>query len=185
MVDLLPVLRDLLAVSASALAVVFDERSRRIPNALTYGTAAAALALSGLHALLSGAASGGGGRILLSSLAGGALLLVVFGVLSAIGMLGFGDTKLLCAIGLCVGLPLSLRVAVCVLLCGGAVATTQALRQGRLSAVLGNLVRPKRLGERAVTEPQPHLHLFGYALAIALGTTWAVLGRYYPALLPL
>lgn len=176
----LTLLRDALAVSASVAAVVFDERTRRIPNELTYGTAAAALTLALLQALLAGKAA-----LALSSLAAGALLLVLFGALSAIGMLGLGDTKLLCAIGLCVGLPLSLRVAICVLLAGGVVAAGQALRRGRLAAVLHNLLHPSRLRGRAVTEPQANLHLFGYALAIALGTTWAVLARYVPALLPI
>ena len=183
MLDLTPaLLRDALAVGASLAAVVFDERSRRIPNALTYGTAALAVALVALQAAL--APGGAWTAVALSSLAGGAALLVLFGALSVLGLLGFGDTKLLCAIGLCVGLPLSLRVAVCVLLCGGAVALVQALRQGRLSAVLGNALRPARLRAPAVDQPQPDLHLFGYALAIALGTTWAVVGRHYPALLP-
>ena len=176
-------LRDSLAVIAAGCAVVFDLRSRRIPNRLSYGTALAALLLAALHAADGGAA--GWWPIIASSLLGGSALLVLFGALSMLGLLGFGDTKLLCGIGLCVGLPLSLRVAVCVLLAGGLVAIVQALAQGRLRAVLCNMLRPRRWRDRAVTEPQRHLHLFGYAPAIALGTVWAVLGRYVPAVLPL
>lgn len=183
MLDLLPVLRDSLAAAASIAAVVFDERTRRIPNTLTYGTALAALALVLMQAFT--AASGAWSGILLSSLGGGALLLVLFGALSVRGMLGFGDTKLLCAIGLCVGFALALRVAACVLLSGGGVAVVHAVRAGRLEVVLGKLLRPSQLRDRDVTEQPQHLHLFGYALAIALGTLWAVLGRYYPAILPI
>lgn len=173
-------LRDLLAASASAGAVCFDLRSRRIPNRLTYATAIAALVLACLDA-----AQAGSFRVLASSLLGGITLLTLFGALSLRGLLGFGDTKLLCAIGLCAGLATSLRIAICVLLSGGVLAVAYALWQGQLKATLGNLTQPNRLRTEPVSEPQRHLHLFGYAVAIALGTGWALLGSHYPALLPL
>ena len=169
-----------LAASASAAAVYFDLRARRIPNRLTYATAIVALALACLAASQAGTL-----RVLASSLLGGLTLLTLFGVLSVRGLLGFGDTKLLCAIGLCVGLPTSLRIAVCVLLSGGLLAVAYALWQGQVQAMLGNLLRPNRLRSAPVSEPQRHLHLFGYAPAIALGTGWVLLGLHYPALLPL
>lgn len=176
----LHILRDVLAVSASAAAVCFDLRARRIPNRLTYATAIAALALACVDAAQAGTL-----RVLASSLLGGLALLALFGFLSVRGLLGFGDTKLLCGIGLCAGLSGSLRIAVCVLLSGGLLAVGHALWQAQLQTTFGNLVRPSRLRSAPVSEPQRHLHLFGYALAIALGTCWALLGRHYPVLLPL
>src|SRR5262245_63508192 len=98
-------MREGLAIGASAAAVLFDLRARRIPNRLTYAAAIAALVLAGVQAGATGSLA-----VLASSLLGGLVLLVVFGALSFGGVLGFGDTKLLAAIGLCVGLPASLRI---------------------------------------------------------------------------
>ena len=175
---------DLLAVCATLIAVVFDERSRRIPNWLSYGTSLSAL----LTYLAAFAAYGGKTWPLLgSALLGGALLGLAFGVLSVVGVLGSGDSKLLLGIGLCVRYPLALQLALCVLLSGGLVAVLQMGLRGSARGVLKNLGQGRRLMQQRVDasdEPR-HKHLFGYALAIALGTLWAVAGRYEPALLPL
>jgi Flp pilus assembly protein protease CpaA len=120
-----------------------------------------------------------------SALAGSGFLLLCFGLLSVIGLLGFGDAKLLAAVGLCVRLPLALRVAPCVMLSGGVVALLLAVRGGKLRAVLRNLTRMRGLlAFQRVDEPAPELHLFPFATAIALGTTWAVAGRYLPVIAP-
>lgn len=176
---------DLLAVCASILAVVFDERSRRIPNWLSYGTTLTALSVYLLWAL---AAHGGGvWGVLVSALAGGLLLGLLFGGLSVLGLLGFGDSKLLLGIGLCARYPLALQLALCVLISGGAVALLQVLVQRNALSVLKNLTRVRKLLKQRVdaADKPHHKHLFGYALAIALGTIWAMVGRHYPALLPL
>jgi Flp pilus assembly protein protease CpaA len=121
---------------------------------------------------------------LTSALGGGALLLLGFGLLSALGLLGWGDAKLLGAVGVCVRLPLALRVAPCVLVCGGALALLLAVHRGQLAEVARGLLRLRTLTGRRVDEPQTELHLFPFASAIALGTTWAVAGRYLPGIAP-
>jgi prepilin peptidase CpaA len=174
---------DLLAVAASCIAVVFDERSRRIPNWLTYSTLLLGLALrvAWLIVHLDQAS-----EMLLPAAVGGITLLLLFGALSFAGVLGFGDTKLLTGIGVCVGHPLSLQVAVCVLASGGVVALVHVLRRRSGRAVVSNLANPHTLVRERVDDPaRAQKHLFGYALAIALGTVWAVVGRRMPWLLPL
>lgn len=176
---------DLLAVAASCIAVIFDERSRRIPNWLSYGTM-----LLGLTAragwVLAQLNQVSASELLLPAAIGGVSLALLFGALSFAGLLGFGDTKLLTGIGVCVGHPLSLQIAVCVLASGGLVALFHMLRRRSSRAVAANLTRPQALvGERVDDPARSQKHLFGYALAIALGTVWAVVGRRVPWLLPL
>jgi prepilin peptidase CpaA len=175
-------LLDAVAVLASFCAVYFDERSRRIPNKLSYGTLLLGIALrvawaaSGMHWQES----------LLPAAIGGLSLALLFSALSFAGVLGFGDTKLLVGLGVCVGHPLSLRVAVCTLVSGGLVAVVHMLRRRSSGSVAASLARPHELVRERVDDPKrAQKHLFGYALAIALGTAWAVIGRQLPFVLPL
>lgn len=178
---------DSLAALAACVAVFFDERSRRIPNWLSYGTLLLALAARLCWVFVrSGPLPQALSESLSPAAIGGMTLGVLFGALSLAGLLGFGDTKLLLGIGACVGHPLSLQLAVCVLASGGVVALAHMLRRRSSGAVAANLIRPQELVRERVDDPKrPQKHLFGYALAIALGTVWAVSGRYLPYLLPL
>ena len=174
---------DLLAVAASCTAVIFDERSRRIPNWLSYGTLLLGLCLRLVWVLMH---LNQAREMLLPAAIGGITLALLFGILSFAGLLGFGDTKLLTGIGVCVGHPLSLQIAVCVLASGGVVALFHMLRRRSGRAVVSNLAKPQELVRERVDDPaRPQKHLFGYALAIALGTLWGVVGRCVPWLLPL
>jgi prepilin peptidase CpaA len=165
-------LPQILAVCSSLLAVACDLRTRRIPNWLTLSTAVLGL---GANIVVLPLALG-------PALAGGAFLLLCAGVLSAIGLLGFGDTKLLGAIGCCVGLQLALRVLPCVVLSGGLLALAYMLRSGQSRAVLQNLRRLPALRGQRVDETPRDLHVFPYAAAIAFGTAWSIAGAYVPAL---
>jgi prepilin peptidase CpaA len=175
-------LPQLLAVCSSLLAIACDLRTRRIPNRLTASTAVLGLSLNLAVACTRQPGLTCTPAAIGSPLAGGALLLVCAGVLSALGMLGFGDSKLLAAIGLCVGLPLALRVLVCVVLSGGVVALGYMLGGGHGRAVWRNLRRIPELRAQRVDEAPRDLHVFPYAVAIALGTGWAVAGAHVPAL---
>ena len=79
-----------LAVAAALAATVCDLRARRIPNALTFGAAIAALIASTWSGGLAGAQTS-----LLGWLLGLALWLPFF----ALGGMGAGDVKMLAAIG--------------------------------------------------------------------------------------
>lgn len=90
--------------------------------------------------------------MLLPAAVGGITLALVFGLLSFAGLLGFGDTKLLTSIGVCVGHPLSLQIAVCVLASGGVVALFHMLRRRSGRAVVSNLAKPQELGRERVDD---------------------------------
>lgn len=111
---------------AMALTLVWDVRSRRIPNTLTVTAALLALVLRGIA----------GGPELMT---GGLGLLI--GVLAslpffAVGVIGGGDVKLLGAIGAFLG-PVGLGwTALFGGIVGGAVAILLALRHGMLLPVL-------------------------------------------------
>lgn len=177
-----PWLPDALALGSALIAVVCDQRTRRIPNKLTFATALLAVAWwSAVAASSAGTAQATLGGALL----GGASALACFAVLSWRGLLGFGDTKLVGAIGLCVGFPIALRVILCTVLCGGLLALAQALLAGRLRAVTANMRRAGALAGQRIDEPGHGLHALPYAAAIALGTVWAVATRHLPELAPL
>jgi prepilin peptidase CpaA len=177
-----PWLPDALALGCALLAVLCDQRTRRIPNELTLATAVLALAWwTAVAASSDGTAKEGLGGALL----GGATALACFAVLSWLGLLGFGDTKLVGAIGLCVGFPLALRVILCTVLCGGVLALGHAVLAGRLRAVAANMRRAGALAEQRIDGPGHGLHALPYAAAIALGTAWAIATRHLPELAPL
>ncbi|CAN5268084.1 hypothetical protein BH18GEM1_BH18GEM1_04540 [soil metagenome] len=156
-------------VSVAALAVWWDLRERRIPNALTLAGCGAALLLratQGLEPL-------GAGVVGLLLGLGLALPLVVA------GGLGGGDAKLLAAVGAFLG-PANLLVAALITaLAGGLLAMVAAVRNGALretalhagSLVLSLFGRGGRLPRRtldtagALTIP--------YAVPIAVGALTA------------
>ena len=166
------------ALASCSLAVVSDLRTQRIPNRLTASTALAGLALNTVLGFLTGNGSGPG---VLSALAGGAMGLLLFLPLSLCGAVGFGDTKLVAALGLCIGFPLVLRMVVCTMLAGGVLALARGLAAGHLGAVARNVIRCK-LASGRIDGPHHRLHTMPYALAIAVGTLWALASRYLPVL---
>ena len=87
-------LLDLAAIGVATAACVYDLRSRRIPNALTFGAAAAACAA---------ALATGGSAALVSSMTGWLVGLLLFLPVYALGGMGAGDVKLLAAIGAWLG----------------------------------------------------------------------------------
>ena len=174
---------DCVAVVSCAVSAFFDLRVRRIPNWLTASTAIAGLCAQLLMSLWISHTSpwpaiGG-------ALAAGAVALLSFFPLSHWGVVGFGDTKLLGAIGICVGWPLVVRLLVCTLLSGGVIALFYGLITGQLRGAFTNLMKRVNLGNARIDEPGHGLHEMPFGLAIALGTLWAIASRYHPALSPL
>src|SRR5262245_64849156 len=84
----------LVALSIGVVACVTDLRTRRIPNVLTFGAAALALAFHGIVGGLPGVQSAA-----LGWLAGLAMFLPFF----LLGGMGGGDVKLLAALGAWLG----------------------------------------------------------------------------------
>jgi prepilin peptidase CpaA len=172
---------DLLCVAVCLVATVTDVRAQRIPNWLTLPAAAAGLLGNALLFGLLGGTARAVGLGAVSSLAGLVLCLLVFGLLGAIHFLGFGDVKLMAAVGALLRWPMAIPALCDVAVAGGAVALMYALAHRRLGRVAGNLLR---LGRRALRrrEATPELHRIPYAVAILAGTAWAVAGRYLPVL---
>jgi prepilin peptidase CpaA len=141
-----------LATLALALAIsaITDLRERRILNAVTYPallvTAACAIALGGLP-------------LLLESVLGALVCATPLALAMWRGWMGAGDVKLMSVAGLvsgtAAGWPFSLIVLLDVAVAGGA------------QALLWLLAAKARRRDRPKAIP--------YAVAIALGTTWAFL----------
>lgn len=118
------------ALAVAALACICDVRSRRIPNALTFGASALACAA---HLLLAGPVG------LLASAEGWLLGIALFFPFFALRGLGAGDVKLLGALGAWLGAGSIVFVALYSTLAGGAIAVLVALRNRYLLRALRNI----------------------------------------------
>ena len=158
-----------LGVASSAT----DWKTRRIPNALTFGATVVAIAFGGA----TGGVSGLGW-----SVAGWMVGLLVFLPLFALRAMGGGDVKLLAAFGAWLGPALVFWVAVYGAIAGGVLALVLVLWRGRLWATIANMrdiVTHWRLSglkpHPVVTLDNPGAVRMPYALPIALGalaTLW-------------
>jgi prepilin peptidase CpaA len=162
------------AVLVVALAaVVFDVRTRRIPNALTFGAAGAGLAF----ALMTGGLSAAAGS-LLGWIVGAGLFFPIF----ALRGMGAGDVKLLAALGAWLGAVDVLYLALFASMAGGVVALAVAMSRGYLGRAFANLWLMLMHWRVAGPSPVPGLTLrdtraprLAYAIPIAIGvlcTLW-------------
>lgn len=120
----------LVALAIAIIACVTDVRTRRIPNVLTFGAAAAGL---GFH-LVTGASQGA-----LVASSGWLVGVLVFFLPFALGGLGAGDVKLLGALGAWLGPMDIVWVALYSGICGGIAALGVSLLRGYLSQALKNI----------------------------------------------
>jgi prepilin peptidase CpaA len=118
------------AVSIAAVACVVDLRTRRIPNALTFGGAAAALVYRLATGGASGAADGVGGWFV-----GLALLLIPY----ALGGMGAGDVKLLAALGAWLGPADTLWLGIYTNVAAGLMALAVAIAHGYVREAWNNV----------------------------------------------
>ena len=128
--------RGLPATAASSiflfLAIESDVRSRRIPNWLTYGGLALALAAAGL----------GLGEVGLAAAAGGAALaLGLLFVPFALGGIGAGDVKAVMVLGALWGHDLLLPALFWIALAGGALGLALLARRRELASSAGRWLR--------------------------------------------
>jgi prepilin peptidase CpaA len=111
-------------------ASLWDLRTRRIPNLLTFGGAAAAIAYAfAMHGVAGATASIGGW------FTGAALFLPFF----ILGGMGAGDVKLLACFGAWLGHDLAIYTALYAALAGGVMAIGLALATGYLGEALRNV----------------------------------------------
>lgn len=157
-----------LAVTCAITGAVFDLRSRRIPNRLTFPAMLTGLLL---HLLL------GGFRDLGLAAASGLIAGIIFAIFWIAGGMGAGDVKLITAVACIAGLPHVAWLLILTALAGGVMAIGLALWRGRLKDTLLNI------GALAVhhrfegLKPHPHLNVgnaltlrLPYGLAIAAGS---------------
>jgi len=184
----------LLFCALLAAAVWHDVRARRIPNAIVFPGALAALAL---HALLpAGTGLFGtpmGGLGLASALGGLALGLAVLMPMYVFRLMGAGDVKLLAMAGAFVGAGQVPALALATLLAGGVLALTVAAWQRKLRQLLGNAGQMamhaglNALAGQAgpVAAPEKASGRLPYAVAIACGGVACALWLRTHAALPL
>lgn len=171
------IIGDAICIVICLLAAVSDVRSRRIPDALT------------LPALICGLvmAAAWGGYSLAGAVTAVALLSGLFAMFAASGGMGWGDVKLMAAVGALLGWPLGawsvvLYALFFTTLIGGALGLVMAARGGRLGATFRGILNPLRHRSKGIG-PEGSGISIPYGVAICLGTTWAVAGRYLPELL--
>lgn len=166
-------LRAGVALAVVLVAVVTDLRTRRIPNVLTIGAAAAAF----VYGLVAGGPSG-----LLWAAAGWLVGAALFFPLFALGGMGAGDVKLLAALGAWLGPAEAVWLAIFSSMAGGALALIVALYHGYLRQAGANVWVMLMHWRMAGLRPVPGLTLrdaraprLAYAVPIAVGvvcTLW-------------
>ena len=162
-------------VVVSALAAIgagYDLRTRRVPNALTFGAAAAGFVFSLLQ-------TGFGG--LATSLLGCLIGLVIFLPFFALGGMGAGDVKLLAAFGAWLGPMGALWAAIYASLVGGALALVVSVSRGYLPEAVRNVGAVVALWRTVGLVPASGLTLseargprLAYAVPIGIGAVLAL-----------
>jgi prepilin peptidase CpaA len=120
----------LVALVVAFGACITDVRSRRIPNVLTFGAAAAAIVFHAITGQLAG---------LLQSVEGWLVGAAIFFVPFALGGLGAGDVKLLAALGAWVGPLDALWIGLYTGVAGGIIALIVAAFSGYLGQAISNI----------------------------------------------
>ena len=156
------------ATACALLGSVFDVKSRRIPNFITFPAFLIGLAL---HLAL-----GGWSQLFAALAAGSHLRPGVPGVLYRGGM-GAGDVKLITAVGCIAGFSHVPYLLVLTALSGGVMAIGLALARGRLQQTILNVGALASHHSHEGLQPHPELNLSNsqtlrlpYALAIAGGS---------------
>jgi len=122
--------RQAVVLVLSVVACVCDLRTRRIPNLLSFGGAALALAYSTWVGGVGGLVTSAGGWLV-----GVALFFPMF----ALGGMGAGDVKLAACIGAWLGPMAAVFVALYSAIAGGVLAVLVALATGYFKQAVGNV----------------------------------------------
>jgi prepilin peptidase CpaA len=161
------------AIALAIVAAVWDLKSRRIPNFLTFGSALVAIVVHGYYGALPAA-----GWSLIGWLIGVAFFLPFF----ALGGMGAGDVKLLAAIGAWLGPGATVWVALFSLICGGVLGLAVALAYGYLTQAFSNILWMFQFWRSEGPKPVPEVTLathkgprLAYAVPVLAGlmvTLW-------------
>ena len=156
---------------ALVVSVVTDVVSRRILDLVTLPTAAIALGLRAWKQPGMGDIDQG----VLSGLLGGGGAAVLFGFLALRGVFGWGDVKLVFAVGAVFGYPLIMGALLFISLAGALQAIVTLIWQGAVWDTLRSVGlrwgKRLKLSKQSVEAPARHIP---YGVAIALGSFWAM-----------
>ena len=165
--------RAVVALTVAFTATAYDVRTRRIPNALTFGAAALAV----LYGLVD-AGTGGASQAVGGWLVGAVLFFPMF----ALGGMGAGDVKLLAALAAWLGPAEAVWLAIFAAMAGGVAALVVAAANGYLRRALSNVWLMLMHWRIAGLRPVPGLTLrdagaprLAYAIPITVGvvcTLW-------------
>ena len=122
----------LILIPVAALAIYFDVRYRRLPNALVLSALAAGLTSHFIFGGLPGLGQSAGGFALAFA---PMLLIHIFGAMGA------GDVKLFGAIGAVLGMKLVLPTFIIVALLGGVLAILAMMRSGTVFSTMHGVLR--------------------------------------------
>jgi prepilin peptidase CpaA len=161
------------ALISAVVGAVSDVRARRIPNWLSYGSLAIALALRGILGSWHGLEQALGGMLV-----GGGIFFVLF----LVGGMGAGDVKLMAAVGAWAGLKQSGSLLLATALAGGVLAVVYMVFYRRVASTVINAGQLLRFHVTSGLKPHPELSLqsqaalrMPYGLAIAAGTLYLFL----------
>ena len=140
----------IVTIGIALVATVWDLRTRRIPNALTFGAALSAFAV---HGYLGGWT--GAGVSISGWLVGVAFFLPLF----VLGGMGAGDVKLLGAIGAWLGPAATVWVALFSAIAGGVMGLVVAVYSGYLTQAIVNISWMFRFWRTAGPTAVPELTL--------------------------
>lgn len=162
----------LIGMCIAIVACCIDLREHRIPNWLTFGSAAAAVIF---HTAV------GGGHGFAGALLGWATGAALFFLPFALGGLGAGDVKLIAALGAWFVWPDALWLGLFTGIAGGVIAVAVALARGYLGRSLANvrllLIHWRVAGLRALPEltiQHPDAPKLAYGVSILAGTVVTV-----------
>jgi prepilin peptidase CpaA len=156
-----------IATACAIVGSVFDVKSRRVPNIITFPAFLIGLLLH---------LGFGGWRQMLSSLAAGVICGLVFLVFYLAGGMGAGDVKLIMAVGCIAGMTHIAYILALTAISGGVMAVGLALVRGKLQETLLNVGELFSHHRSKGLQPHPDLNISNaqtlrlpYALAIAGG----------------
>jgi prepilin peptidase CpaA len=155
-------------LAGAGLGAAIDLRTRRIPNAITFGTAIAGLALAAL---------GLTGITPVSAILGLLLGLLLMLPGHVLGATGAGDVKLMAGVGAVLGLERIVPAFLLTAIAGGMLAVGISIAKGRLGATLERTSRlvARPAGARSEIEASGPENRFAYGPAIFAGSVLAAL----------
>lgn len=156
------------------VASVMDVTARRVPNAYVFAGMAAGLLLGTIR----GGIAGFGAAGLWTSFGGACTGFLVFSLPYWLGGLGAGDVKLMTAVGALTSWRFALWAVLYTTIVGALIALGVLLVRGGLREAWHGVFHSSRSERRALVASGDRQRTIPYAVAICLGSLWAVYAYY-------